>query len=106
MRFDRLESTPNACINPLTIGRLYLLVWCACAALNGIMNLISTGFNVPRPRGYTWIFSARDSVVSAFLMHPRAQLDHLNHWLTINQQIERKLASEAANHTSVTPQGM
>lgn len=50
MRFDRLESTHNACINPLTIGRLYLLVWCACAALNGIMNRISTGTSSP------WIY--------------------------------------------------
>lgn len=50
MRFDRLESTHNACINPLTIGRLYLLVWCSCAALNGIMNRISTGTSSP------WIY--------------------------------------------------
>lgn len=77
-----------------------LVGWCACTALIGCTTFKPICYGVDI-LGYTLLLSG--ILESCFLGVPHASSPR--NW-SIYQQIERKLASEAANHASVTPQGM
>lgn len=93
------RSVPHKRTCTISIGRArWLVCLYGIKRLHNFQNQYVTGIH-----GYTLLLSG--ILEYCFLGLPHASSLLARNW-SIYQQIERKLASEAANHASVTPQGM